>query len=297
MLRRSFRTFDTDEPDLPSARDEVLDALEPWREAHRRPAWRPVVADAERGEPSGGAGGVAKFGGRPWLLPGEAGPRCAHCDRPLQLFVQLDLDDLPDELDGRFGPGVLQLFYCVGGPATGDHPECIGEEAWAPFSDVASLVRVVPGGAEALAPAGSPADVADVADGFAAAAIVGWERFDDLPDPEDHDLLGLWRTYDHDLRTLSVRCPEVGLEATVGLDDLDIEDIAHAAARDKLAGWPHWDQGREYPACPTCDATMRLVLQLDSEDHLPFTFGDLGIGHITQCPVHHDVVAFGWACS
>jgi hypothetical protein len=25
-------------------------------------------------------------------------------------------------------------------------------------------------------------------------------------------------------------------------------------------------------------------------------FGDMGIGHITQCPEHLDVVAFGWAC-
>jgi hypothetical protein len=42
---------------------------------------------------------------------------------------------------------------------------------------------------------------------------------------------------------------------------------------------------------------MRHVFQLDSEDHLPFLFGDAGTGHLTQCPQHHEVVAFGWACS
>ena len=41
---------------------------------------------------------------------------------------------------------------------------------------------------------------------------------------------------------------------------------------------------------------MRLVFQLDSEDNLPFMFGDLGIGHITQCPTRLHVVTFHWHC-
>jgi uncharacterized protein YwqG len=41
---------------------------------------------------------------------------------------------------------------------------------------------------------------------------------------------------------------------------------------------------------------MRMVFQLDSEKSLPFMFGDAGIGHVTQCPDHLEVVAFGWAC-
>jgi hypothetical protein len=38
------------------------------------------------------------------------------------------------------------------------------------------------------------------------------------------------------------------------------------------------------------------VLQLESDDHVPFEFGDSGTGHITQCPNHRNLVAFGWAC-
>ena len=41
---------------------------------------------------------------------------------------------------------------------------------------------------------------------------------------------------------------------------------------------------------------MDLVFQLDSEKNVPFMFGDAGVGHITQCPTHKDVVAFTWAC-
>jgi hypothetical protein len=160
-----------------------------------------------------------------------------------------------------------------------------------PFSDRVSLVRIVPTGE--LAPAESAGDI----EPLPPSTIVGWERFDDVPDPEDHDLAGLAASYDFALRTVTLRCPEVGLDVTLGLDDLAVEDIARAAEGDKLGGWPSWIQGREYPACPTCGETMQLVLQLDSDDNVPHMWGDAGIGHITQCPTHLDVVAFGWACS
>jgi hypothetical protein len=41
---------------------------------------------------------------------------------------------------------------------------------------------------------------------------------------------------------------------------------------------------------------MWHVFQIDSEDNLPYMFGDVGCAHITQCPEHKEVVAFGWAC-
>ena len=34
----------------------------------------------------------------------------------------------------------------------------------------------------------------------------------------------------------------------------------------------------------------------ETEDHVPYMFGDAGCGHITQCRERLDVVAFGWAC-
>ncbi|MDJ0556950.1 MAG: hypothetical protein QNJ68_21390 [Microcoleaceae cyanobacterium MO_207.B10] len=41
---------------------------------------------------------------------------------------------------------------------------------------------------------------------------------------------------------------------------------------------------------------MQLVFQVDSNDNLPFMFGDVGCGHITQCKDHKNIVAFAWAC-
>jgi hypothetical protein len=39
-----------------------------------------------------------------------------------------------------------------------------------------------------------------------------------------------------------------------------------------------------------------LVFQVVLEDNVPSMFGDVGCGHVTQCPEHMEVVAFGWAC-
>jgi hypothetical protein len=66
---------------------------------------------------------------------------------------------------------------------------------------------------------------------------------------------------------------------------------------DKLAGWPAWVQGVEYPRCPLCEETMGLVFQIESEGHVPFRFGDSGTGHITRCRTHPNLVAFSWACA
>ena len=81
------------------------------------------------------------------------------------------------------------------------------------------------------------------------------------------------------------------------MNDCPAEEIASSEPGDKLAGWPAWVQGVEYPNCPRCGRRMAHVFQVDSEDHVPFMFGDAGCGHITQCPEHKEVVAFGWACS
>ena len=255
---------------------DALAALRPWIEKHERPAWKPLT------EPGDGAPGDSKFAGTPLLNAGEGWPACGACGEPLELFLQLDLDALPDELGGRHGGGLLQLFYCVG--------DC--EPGWEPFNaEGVSLCRVLPPGT------GEPA--AEATGTFPPKRIVGWERFADRPHGMEHDDLGLVTEYHFDAvphRPVEVTCPELGLRFE-GMPTAEaIGEGVTAGGGDKLGGWPAWVQGVEYPACPECGATMGLLFQLDSEDNLPFMFGDCGTGHVTQCPTHRSVVAFGWAC-
>ncbi len=208
----------------------------------------------------------SKFGGMPWLTRDEPWPLCQHCHQPMPLFVQLNLDTLPGGgMNSIFGSGLLQLFYC-----TNAEPHCESEcKAFLPFTP-GKLARIVTHGSEGRTEFWKP--------GLAVKPqrIVGWDKRIDYPGWEE------------------------GHELGIELSDADWERLARTkfpVSGDKLAGWPLWLQGIEYPACPICQTRMRLVFQLDSDDHLAYHFGDAGCGHITQCPIHHSQVAFAWACS
>jgi uncharacterized protein (TIGR02996 family) len=259
--------------------DRVAKALQPWLVKYARPAWKPVVED-EDGPPT-----ASKFSGTPWIGEGAPWPNCNRCHQPMLLFVQLNLSELPEELGDRFGPGLLQLFHCpqreCGRGVPGDH-----------FSTYLVCVRVVhPQGPSQLVQA--PACLAH----FPALGIGGWARFIDLPDANEHEGLGLHYNYDFDVGKTRVECPEFG----VVFDNIDInehvaEAIASSKSGDKLSGWPYWVQNVNYPNCPRCGRQMVYIFQVASEDNVPYMFGDSGTGHITQCPEHKDVVAFGWDC-
>jgi uncharacterized protein YwqG len=227
---------------------------------YKRAAWLPKVED--------GDGGVtdSKFAGTPWLGESEEWPRCANCGEPIQLFLQLNLARLPEAVRGEYGEGLLQLFYCTNAEA-----QCKDEcEAFFPFSRSVVVRLVTPGGDTNAAPA------PEIGDALPPRLIVGWREADDYPNWDEGSLSG-------------VELEEAEWEA--------LEEDGYPRLGDKLAGWPHWIQGVEYPDCPTCGERMRLVFQIDSRDNLPFDFGDVGCSHVTQCPTHKDVLAFGWACA
>lgn len=254
-----------------------------WFAQHQRPAGRPVVGEA--------ADVLTQFGGAPLLAPGEAMPTCAHCGRELQLIVQVDLAHLPAESAGAFGPGLLQLFYCIGGNETPEHPDCWGEDGWEAFTDTASRVRVLPA-TDGLVRGSARED-------FPALPVVAWDRFDDAPDWDEWPSQGLSvrRGGEIGFAASELTWVSAGEQTTLTVPNQQCDRLPSPATGDKLGGWPYWVQSVEYPACPRCNSEMRLVLQIDSDDHVPYTWGDCGCGHITQCPQHLDVVAFGWACT
>lgn len=224
---------------------------------YSRPAFQPLVEAGDQ------ALIASKYSGQPWLTKGEVYPCCSNCQLPLQLFLQLHLDELPEPLRGSYGEGLVQLFYCTNQDA-GCESKC---GAFFPFSK-SVMARLVTPEEGSYAPA-----AARVKDAFSPVSIVGWKEVVDFPNWEEGSDLG------------------------IELDDEEWEALQGPIQGDKLGGYPAWVQGVEYPNCPTCSQPMRLLFQIDSEVNIPYMFGDMGTGHITQCLEHKHQLAFAWACS
>jgi hypothetical protein len=227
-------------------------------EAARRDCWFPVV------EPLEDDAAASKFGGVPLTPAGSAWPACGNCHQPLALFVQVDSGHLPPEAGRPFGDGVLQVFYCLS-----KHPCCeVDAQAYFPFSP-ATLVRVLGDDVVASGPASAAKPP------FYTGRITSWRRAEDYPNDEEQGALG-------------ITLPEAILTS--------VADV-YPRAGAKLGGWPAWVQGIEYPTCRTCSQPMSYVLQIDSDDHIPYMFGDAGCGHVFRCDRHPGEMTFGWACS
>lgn len=230
----------------------------PALDEYSREGFKPMTEDG-----SGEEGASSRFGGAAWLAEGTSWPICPNCKKAMQFFVQINLTDAPKAARQQAGEGLIQLFYCTTKVC---EDEC---EAFFAFSKsvVVRRVDVTGAGSVPSPPTSAP---------FPAKRIVGWTSVVDIPSIQDAEELGL---------------EDEALEVE-NQDEMD-----EPADGDKLLGWPHWVQGAEYPTCTECGRSMEYLFQLDSKDNLPYMFGDAGIGHITYCTLHTNILAFGWACT
>lgn len=226
-------------------------------EALKRTAYLPITAAHENTFSN-----QSKIGGYPYLRNTDDWPVCPNCKNHMQLFLQLNLEQLPE----RTEQGIIQLFYC-----TTKEPNCETQlKAFQPFSKASVCRRIeVSGNSATIEP--------QIESIFEEKLITAWESKADYPHPDEYEQLGL-EADDEVLEIIESR----GFGFTIG--------------KDKLFGWPYWVQSVEYPSDRKTNDTMELLFQLDSEDNLPFMFGDSGVGHVMQSPANKEEVAFGWAC-
>jgi len=184
----------------------------------------------------------------------------------MQLFVQLNMATLPEKFRKESGmtKGILQMFYC-----TNLKGECEYTQAVKNSTLRIKLLRIID--PDKVSPSPSPVPEGQ----YPPLAITGWRQVDDYPHLEDL--------------------------AGEGMKLREDEEEAYEKARvtyegEKLGGWPYWVQGEEYPPCPDCGKPMRFIFQIDSGKNIPYIWGDMGMGHITWCPVHRDRLQFTWAC-
>jgi hypothetical protein len=251
-------SFATPEPDY--CRTVVAETVTELQEALRefeRPAWIPQVS-FRAGEITS-----SKLGGTPFIKQTEEWPHCVVCSRPLELFLQLNSQDLPSEMAHRFS-GLLQVFLCVtNGYSTGTCAR--GYEG---FSS-ASMLRLC----ESV---GQPRyQRPPFEDAFIEGVIESWQRRADLPSLQEVQALGI---------KLSDR------QETLMIDPGE----RFAGPGEKLGGWPDWPQNVEYVACPRCKQRMDVIFQFGDHGTLPHCFMDGGTAWVSQCAKHPDVLALTW---
>ena len=237
---------------------EVVERLRKKVTILERATWIPEVRGGD------GLITASKFAGIPFIPEGEEWPECIMCKNPMQLFVQLNLAELPALPDGCPNRGFIQLFHCAK-----INPECDEDNPTFSPGSKSVVLRYVEQIGE-----GRKFDIKRKRTEFPPRPIITWLKETDYPDWDD--------LIDHGIR----------------LTDAEGEfyhDHFVTIEGEKLLGWPFWIQGADYPRCPACQLEMHMLFQIDSCKNIPWSFVDSGMAHIMQCPEHPRNLAFTYS--
>jgi uncharacterized protein YwqG len=251
------RTFDED---LEPSKFERIKVLQEKLKAEgfSKKTWVPITENKDGGVTN------SKFSGKPFLCKGEKWPQCGLCSHPLQLLIQINLEELPEE-KRIFGKGLLQLFFC-----TNDEFAC--------FVDMASYNDP------------PPHQILRVINDF--------EENDNIEIPDNMFTPQIIREWKFIGLEFPYFLPE-NIAKDLKEDELIIinNSMEHIFDGEKIGGYPLFLQANYIPACPDCNKEMEIVIQIGSDINIPFMFGDGGVGHISLCPEHKNRSVFYWSCS
>lgn len=294
------------------SQNSALDSIKSKLNHLKRQAWKPIMQLGE------GALNASKVSGKAWLNCGETWAICPNCKNPLRLVLQLNLQQLPESLENKFGSGILQLFCCesdfdietdeyilmgnsVVSTTTSSSFTYINESG-----ESVTLTRSEPY-IETKEPEQVLTKVRTVCclmacEPFANNQLVRIIQLDDelveveVPEMEEFfpaKLIVGWKEmeeYPH---------PEEIKEYGIALDEREYEILEEyelsAQVGDKLGGWLSWAQYIEYPTCPTCNQKMNQFIfqfESDSDQNFPYPHHGLGVGYLVQCPNHKEQVTF-----
>lgn len=207
----------------------------------------------------------SKFGGFPYLRSEDDWPVCPNCERNMQLFLQLELEKLPIKNQN----GLLQMFYC-----TSFDPFCDSVlDGGSPYSK-ATRIRIIEVNGK------SSVRLPNIEKIHGEMIIETWETKDDYPHWKDYENLGIDIDFNDELYELMIK-RHAGL----------------TISGDKLFGWPYWIQWTDDFMDAKTGIQRDYLVQLASEDNIPYSFGDCGIGYLTQDPNNKNDLCFYWVGS
>ncbi|BAY07596.1 WGR domain-containing protein [Calothrix sp. NIES-2098] len=261
----------------------------------RRTGWKPLM------KPTLDAPFASKYLGKPWLSPGATHPHCSSCGGALNFHFQLNLQELPESLQGKFGTGLFQLFTCLSCykqfPQIVALPESANSTPSAPeisAEDAANLSQWTP---YVIQTSGI-----DDFYGRYMLQIVGWQPFDDYPFYEEaQETYGTEYTEYEEMLIFHVDeqdCEYYEEDDPDRPTAIDVQLAWHRTA-DKLSGWGYWGQSVEHQYCQICGQPMQLFYQLgegiEYEGYLGLQYETDNVWLLFQCAEHKE--QFNCYCS
>lgn len=230
----------------------------------------------------------SKFLGKAYLNKNEDYPRCGFCNEPLQILLQLNLEEIPKEKN-IFGKGIIQLFYCFNLEKNCylsdlDYNGRINRNNI--FENPANqLLRYLPY-FEKLNLESYQLKINELKDKLLPEKIIKYWKY-----------AGIEYTYFAykfaDRKTSPVYIKK-GSEEYYLIDD----NIDRIIRGEKIGGFPLYIQSEGiYEQCPDCGKILQELIQIGSNVNIPFMFGDGGVAHILLCPEHKNNLLFTWDCS
>ena len=223
----------------------------------RRTGWKPLI------KPTLDAPLVSKYLGKPWLSPGATSPHCPSCKGALNFHFQLNLQELPESLQGKFGTGLFQLFTCF--PCYAHFPQIVALPESASTRSEVEISAEDAANLSTWTPYVIQTSGIDDFHGRYMLQIVGWQPFDDYPYYEEAQetygteyseyeemLIFHFNEYDYD---------DYEEDDPQRPTPIDVQ-LAWDRKADKLSGWGYWGQSVEHQYCRICGQPMQLFYQL-----------------------------------
>jgi uncharacterized protein YwqG len=207
----------------------------------------------------------SKFSGKPFILKGEEYPKCKKCNNNLELFVQINFEELPQEIK-ILKKGLIQFFLC-------HNQDCLESSNF--YNNKSCLIGTNNSQMlKIIENINQEYQIISNESFFSEKTIIGWKELE-LEYPE------------------SVESEELN-----DIINIDYANIFHSInyEGEKIGGYPNFTQEEIYPECPDCSTPMKHLIQLGSNVNIPYMWGDGGYGHIYYCENHLNRIGFYWDC-
>ncbi|MBE9210835.1 WGR domain-containing protein [Nostoc sp. LEGE 06077] len=254
----------------------------------RRTGWKPLIKQTLD------APFTSKYLGQPWLSPGTNYPHCSGCGKSLRFHFQLNLQELPESLQDKFGTGLFQLFSCfscyVQFPQIVALPESATPTSSEPEISIEDATNLSTWTPYVIKSCGI-----DDFHGRYMLQIVGWQPFDDYPFAEEaEETYGTEYTEDEEKLIFHVYADDCQYYEEDDPDRITLIDVQLAWDRtaDKLSGWGYWGQQVEHQYCRICGQPMQLFYQLgqgiEYEGNTGLDYDRDNLLLVFQCAEHKD---------